>query len=194
MKTRSSLLMVLALLVALVCNAGAVQAQAGASGAVVGWGYNNQSQLNIPYGLTDVAAIAAGVSHNLVLRSDGTVYAWGLNWDGETTIPAGLSDVTAISAGWYHSLALKSDGAVVPWGDSRFGLNDVPSGLANVTAIAAGYLFNLALKGDGTVVAWGDPSITRRSSRTAWITSSPSHPARTTAWRSRATARSSPGG
>jgi alpha-tubulin suppressor-like RCC1 family protein len=123
-------------------------------GRVVAWGAGALGQTNLPPGLTNVVAIAAGSVHSLALRSDGTVRAWGGGSRGETNVPPGLSNVIAIAAaGFYgnnygYSLALKSDGTVVGWG----ALN-LPSGLSNVVAIAAGAYWWMALKSDGTVTA-----------------------------------------
>ncbi|HBG05118.1 MAG: hypothetical protein A2075_24200 [Geobacteraceae bacterium GWC2_58_44] len=96
--------------------------------------------------INDIKAIAAGVNHDLVLKTDGTVVVLG----GETP-PSDLSGVVAISAGSYFSLALKNDGTVVTWGSGY----KVPDGLNGVSAIAAGESFSAAVKNDGTVVAWG---------------------------------------
>ena len=122
---------------------------------VLAWGENGDGQCNVPAGLTDVVAVAAGSSHNLVLHSNGTVTAWGYNENGECNVPAGLTDVIAIEAGSGHSLALRSDGTVVAWGNNGEGQCTVPTGLTNVIAISAGSEHNLALRADGTVVAWG---------------------------------------
>ncbi len=123
------------------------------SGTVVAWGWNGQSQTNVPSGLNHVIAIAGGSLHSLALKADGTVVAWGQNVFGECNVPPGLSNVIAIAAGG-HSLALKADLTVVAWGVGR--ATNVPSDLRNVVGIAAGDLHSLALKADGTVVAWGD--------------------------------------
>ena len=47
------------------------------NGTVVGWGYNNYFQTNIPPGLSNVAAVAAGTAHGVALQSNGTAVAWG---------------------------------------------------------------------------------------------------------------------
>jgi len=52
-------------------------------GTVVGWGLYGFGQINIPAGLSDVTAIAAGDSHSLALKSDGTVVGWGNNDSGQ---------------------------------------------------------------------------------------------------------------
>jgi alpha-tubulin suppressor-like RCC1 family protein len=125
----------------------------------------------------NVAAVAAGSTHTVMLKTDGTVWAWGYNkygqlGDGTTTDSttpmqvSGLTDVTAIAAGSLHTIALKTDGTVWTWGANSNGqLGDgtmtgssTPvqvSGLTDVTGIAAGKAHTLALKTDGTVWAWG---------------------------------------
>lgn len=120
--------------------------------SVVAWGRNLEEQTNVPLGLSDVSAIAAGHSHSLALRREGTVVAWGNNSVGQATVPTGLSNVTAISAKLHQSVALRRDGSVVAWGQSG---QPVPTNLPVVTTIAAGGYHTLALTTNGTVVAWG---------------------------------------
>ena len=122
---------------------------------VVAWGDNAGGQTNVPPGLTNVVAIAAGGGHNLALQASGTVAAWGDNSWGQTNVPTGLNNVAAIAAGGYHNLVLQSNGTVTAWGENYYGQADIPPGLSNVMAIAAGGGHNLALLTNGTVVAWG---------------------------------------
>jgi hypothetical protein len=96
--------------------------------------------------LVNVAAIAAGDSFSLALKTDGTVVAWGDNSVGQTNVPIGLSSVVAIAAGSAHSLALKSDGTVVAWGNNTYGQCNVPPGLSNnAVFITAGYKHSAVL-------------------------------------------------
>ena len=63
------------------------------AGEVVGWGRNGEGQTNIPNGLSNVVAIAAGGAHSLALTAEGRVVGWGNNNYGRTNIPSGLSNV-----------------------------------------------------------------------------------------------------
>ena len=86
--------------------------------------------------LQDVTAIAAGQSHNVVLKKDGTIWAWGLNVDGQLGIGTGwnengfylapvqtnhISGVVSIAAGDTHTLAMRDDGTVWAWGNNTDG-------------------------------------------------------------------------
>lgn len=98
-------------------------------------------------GIQDAKALAAGQSHNTVLRSDGTLVSWGYNHSGQlgdgtsidrkTPVPvSGISGIRSISLGsgtlligngtqFYilgnHSLAVKTDGTLWSWGHNREG-------------------------------------------------------------------------
>jgi alpha-tubulin suppressor-like RCC1 family protein len=126
-------------------------------GTVVGWGDNSTGQTNLPPGLTNVVAIAAGFHHSLALKPDGTVVGWGENDFGQTNPPAGLSNVAAIAAGWGTSLALKRDGTLEEWGwDGGYGLKATAESLTNIKAIAACWDCFMALRNDNTVFVWGN--------------------------------------
>jgi alpha-tubulin suppressor-like RCC1 family protein len=118
---------------------------------IAAWGDDSSGQTDVPFGLSNVVAVAGGGSHSLALRPDGTVVAWGLNSYGAVTVPPGLSNVVAIDGGANYSMALRGDGTVVSWGSGP----GVPAGLNNVAAIAAGDSHSLALLANGTVTAWG---------------------------------------
>ena len=125
---------------------------------VFAWGLNTSGQTNVPAGLSNSVAIAAGYNHSLALKSDGTISAWGLNTSGQITIPSNVTNVLSIAAGATHSLALKGDGTVSAWGNNTYGQISVPTGLSGVVAIATEYRHNLALKTNGTIVTWGASS------------------------------------
>ena len=126
-------------------------------GLVAAWGENVDGQCDVPAGLADVVAVAAGEYHSLALKADGTVIAWGANWDGQCDIPAGLADVVAVAAGEYHSLALKADGTVIAWGANWYGQCDVPPFCSPSLDIAAGWFQSLSIipdsDGDGVADA-----------------------------------------
>lgn len=110
-------------------------------GTVWAWGDNRAGQLGdgsansgrrIPaqiVGLNSVAAISAGQSHAIALRSNGTVWGWGYNSNGQlgsgnttfnTSTPVQvlwLTGITAIAAGGDYSLALAANGHVWAWGN-----------------------------------------------------------------------------
>ncbi|MGH7951350.1 MAG: putative Ig domain-containing protein, partial [Limisphaerales bacterium] len=160
-----------------------------AGGAVVAWGDNRDSQINVPSQLTNAVAVAAGSFHSLALKNSGAVVGWGDNTYGEAS-SSNVSNAVAITAGDGFSLALKNDGTVFAWGRQTnvpAGLTNVvaisasssnalvltddgnliswgivsppPANATNIVAIAAGNTHSLALKGDGTVIAWGDSAL-----------------------------------
>jgi hypothetical protein len=110
--------------------------------AVVAWGADDFGQTNIPSGLSNVVAIAAGGAHALALKEDGSVVAWG----GLTNVPPGLSNVMNVAAGTSHSLALKNDGTVVAWGDNAYGQTGVWLWVSQAKMIAGGGDFSLAIQ------------------------------------------------
>ena len=80
------------------------------------WGDNSYDQSIVPAALANVAAIAAGTYHSLVLKSDGAVIGWGFDGYGQSTVPTGLPGATAITAGGAHNLAITAGEppAVIP--------------------------------------------------------------------------------
>ncbi|MGA2176798.1 MAG: hypothetical protein ABSH38_17615 [Verrucomicrobiota bacterium] len=120
------------------------------NGTVSVWGYQ-YDLTNVPKGLSNVTAIAAGWDNCLALLSNGTVVSWG----DITNVPAGLSNVVSVSAGRDDNLALQANGKVVEWGPSA---NAVPSGLSDVIAVSAGNGAEIALLTNGTILEWNGTS------------------------------------
>jgi alpha-tubulin suppressor-like RCC1 family protein len=126
-----------------------------AANSLVAWGQNTFGQANVPAGLTNVVAVAAGQYHSMVLLDDATALVWGGVGSSQTNIPQGLSGVIAIACGLSHNLVARADGTVVAWGQNTFGQTNVPEGLDNTVAVAGGSRHSLALRASGTVVGWG---------------------------------------
>ena len=126
---------------------------------VAGWGNNLDGQCDVPFGLSNAVAVAAGWGQSLALASDGTVVAWGTNDHGQGSVPTNLAGVTMIAAGWFHDVALMSNGTVTAWGANSpeigWTLTNVPPDLTNAAVISAHALHSLALTSNGLVVAWG---------------------------------------
>src|SRR5438477_11824818 len=59
---------------------------------VAAWGSNAYGQTNVPPGLTNVVAVAAGPYHSLALKAEGTVVAWGSYWNGGSYVPVFVPD------------------------------------------------------------------------------------------------------
>jgi len=128
-------------------------------GSIVGWGYNDCGQLNIPSPNSNFIKVAGGRSHSLGLKSDGTLVAWGRNSPyGQCNIPSPNANWSGIDGGFYHSLGLKTDGSIQAWGRNIEGQSNEPSPNTDFVDIAAGDYHNLGLKSDGSIVAWGSNS------------------------------------
>ncbi|MCB9804469.1 hypothetical protein H6769_02305 [Candidatus Peribacteria bacterium] len=66
-------------------------------GTVECWGDNNQSQTDIPLGLSDVVQISVGYGHSCALKSDGTVECWGDSYDMSFIPPNINHDVVEVT-------------------------------------------------------------------------------------------------
>ena len=134
-----------------------------AGGTVVAWGCgggHDGGQCTVPAGLSDVTAIAAGVDHSLVLKSDGTAVAWGCQHYNyyQCTAPEGVPGVTAIATGAYgiHNLALKTNGSLVGWDNPDLGNKGSFTAVGKPFPLAAGicrvFLAEVECKGDEHVM------------------------------------------
>lgn len=116
---------------------------------VLGWGSGQGAQ--VPFGLTNVVALAANGSRSVAVKADGTVVSWGDSYP----VPTDATNIVEVACGSSHTLGLRADGTVIAWGSNHFGESSVPPGLSNIVKIAAGSLLSLALEVDGTLHVWG---------------------------------------
>ncbi len=126
--------------------------------SVISWGDVICGSANVPIGLTDVVAMAAGYQHSVALTRQGTVSGWGDDSCGQTTGLNGLTGVVGIAASGFNNMILLNDGRVTCLGDNYYGQANVPTGLTGVVAVAVGWQHSMALKSNGVVVCWGDYS------------------------------------
>jgi alpha-tubulin suppressor-like RCC1 family protein len=137
-------------------SGGSVQAQ---SSRILAWGVGVEGQTNVPSGLTNVVAVAAGRSHNLVLNENGRVVGWGDNFSGQTNMLGPATGIIAIVSKAERNLALQGGGTLIASGTVWDGNSSVPATipleLGEVIGVAAGLGHTLVLRSDGTVAAWG---------------------------------------
>jgi len=166
-------------------------------GSLWAWGENSSGQVGssavVPGNQTvptrigteiNWAAIAAGGSHSLALRSFYFLWGWGTNGAGQLgngTIIDAVAPVhifvpspfahdnwwTHVAAGQSHSSALNVDGELWSWGSNSFGQlgngttvdSDVPvqevGNATNWVAVAAGNSHTVGRRSDGTLWTWG---------------------------------------
>jgi alpha-tubulin suppressor-like RCC1 family protein/subtilisin-like proprotein convertase family protein len=121
--------------------------QFGVGRNLFGWGFNGSGQLNVPATLSNVVALAPGLSHTLVLKADGTAVGWGSG--AVTNVPTAATNLAAIASGDFTGFGLRTNGSIVSWNAPS-----VPP-LSNVVAVSYGNGHGVALREDGTVAAWG---------------------------------------
>ena len=115
-----------------------------ADGTVEAWGGNTRGQCNVPEGLTDVKAVAAGNYNTLALKNDGTVVAWGSSYkpsvgkpefESASSIPAEVEavqkNIKLIAAGGATLAVVSDTNQVIVWGKQQDTLRaNQPGGLA----------------------------------------------------------------
>lgn len=125
---------------------------------VLAWGDNTGGQTNIPAGIDDAVAIAAGDFHSILLRQDGSLMGWGYNGDGQAVAPTSTLRFVSIASGAAHNLAILENGSVIGWGRNESGQTTIPAAVQAPLMVAGGDSHSLALLSAGTVVGWGDNS------------------------------------
>ncbi|GAB3428769.1 hypothetical protein [Niabella aquatica] len=160
-------------------------------GSLWAWGFNLTGTLhdgsdpgtkssNIPVRIstvTDWKQVAAGLSHNLGIKSDGSLWAWGYNSYGELgdgtntnrNVPVRVgtaSDWKQVVGGNQYSLGIKSDGSLWGWGFNAYGqLGDGTATHRNIPVrigtasdwkqVVGCYQHSLSIKSDGSLWGWG---------------------------------------
>jgi subtilisin-like proprotein convertase family protein len=123
---------------------------------VVAWGADYVGQGEVPFGLSNVVAIAAAYDHSLALKNNFRVTGWGDNSSSQTTVPASVTNAVAVAGGDFYSMALRTNGTVVAWGKNVVpNQTNVPANLTNAVLISGGYFSSLALRSNGRVTGWG---------------------------------------
>lgn len=149
-----------------------------------GWGQNENSQLgngsmenvSIPELLAEnVADVAAGTAHTVILKRDATVWASGNNTYGQlgnnsTSTKRRFARVyenaSAIDAGDYQSYLIDSTGSLYACGRNNLGQLGINTSiyinkttythvLDGVTQISAGFNHAVAVNNSGVVYCWG---------------------------------------
>ncbi|MCL1816933.1 MAG: cohesin domain-containing protein [Clostridiales bacterium] len=160
---------------------------AGATGATIAGNMLNTSRsgtvvvtATVENGLegNDMAALAAGENHSVVLKKDGSLWAWGWNRGGQfgnstnidSNVPVRVGtgdDWAQFAANTAITVAIKKDNSLWAWGLTGYSqLEDGPAIRSNTpiqiendknwATISAGYMFNVAIKTDGSMWAWGN--------------------------------------
>ncbi len=125
----------------------------------------------------NVASVAAGAFHTLVLTRDGKMYAFGRGRDGQlgngqtangVSVVPEMTHVVSMAAGTWHSVAVKDDGSVWAWGSNiksqlcdgtvtpRVAPTRIESVSVPIVRVAAGGHSTMLAARDGAVYVCGD--------------------------------------
>ncbi|MDD5397204.1 MAG: fibronectin type III domain-containing protein, partial [Candidatus Moranbacteria bacterium] len=163
-------------------NAGGFNAGTHLQTKVRGAGNN----AHVDLGYSGISAVASGLGHTLLIRSDNTVWAWGENGNGQlgdgtqtarltpvqirnSNDNGFLANVEAVAVGNDHSLALGSDGTVWAWGAGNFGqLGDGANGIAQFPTKVKNFDGNGELSGVIAIAAGNGYSLALKDDGTIW--------------------------
>ncbi len=130
-------------------------------GTVVGWGWNDQGQTDVPAtGFSGMVSIGAGDEYSIGARMDGSLVYWGFSPSGGDWPQryAELKGVTGFGAGAPGLMILDESGLIL---NDTMIYNSPLSAWAGAIAAAAGDAHALVLKHDGSIVIWGEnPMVT----------------------------------
>jgi alpha-tubulin suppressor-like RCC1 family protein len=134
---------------------------------------NEIIQVPIDWNVKDVASVAEGAFHTMIIRKDGSLWAFGNNSFGQlgdgttktrTNFVRIMKDVRAVSAGERHTMILKNDGSLWAVGDNgsgQLGDGSYTSHLKpvkvmdNVASVKAGTHHTMIIKQDDSLWAAG---------------------------------------
>ncbi len=137
------------------------------AGNVYTWGHEIAKKQPMPQEVKDnqgnIAQVAAGDNHIIVLTNDNEIYGWGENNHGQTVLPDQIKKliekegVQKIGASDFYSVVLTEAGTVKVWGAT------MPTGLNAINSKYDGQVVDfevastnmLALLKDGSVVTFG---------------------------------------
>jgi subtilisin family serine protease len=107
------------------------------SGTIVGWGYNNYGQCNLPVPNTAFVAVGAGHYHSLGLRADGSIVAWGHNYHEQCIVPVPNSGFVAVAGGAAPSVLIRIRPGHTLGGIAEPRSAMLRSGIESLTAVPA---------------------------------------------------------
>lgn len=122
-------------------------------GTVQSYGVNDMGQINVPPGLSNVIALAAGGYYSAALKADGRVAVWGQVYGSHKSADS-LSNIVQIASSTIGLFALGADGRVTTLSGMDF-YSTPPDDLRDVVQLAVGDASAMAIRRDGTVAIWG---------------------------------------
>jgi len=126
-----------------------------ADGSVVAWGDNSAGQRDIPPGITDAVAVAAGDRFTAVLRADGSCQSWGMALKWPMQSPAAGEKIVHIASGAGNLVLLTESGRVICQGDDGTMKNGEVKLPSRALAIGVATFHAVAYLEDGSLWQWG---------------------------------------